>query len=205
VAIACELDDEDGILGSESGQARQNQLCTKMLTSMPIIATPARALDKPSARSGSRPAAATAFVQAASTKKTSNHAERKGAEWILLKGRGRPRSCRLVFAGKLSFGHTRKPSERDQALVGQVFHSLQNVARARAGRDTPVMVLQGTFVAGDREGPRVSRISTTEPSEPVAVALRTFMFRTASASARNGASAWTFNCQVRPKRLKSLT
>ena len=37
------------------------------------------------------------------------------------------------------------------------------------------------------------------------LALRTRNCFTVSALMRYGASAWTFTCQVRPKRLKSLT
>ena len=55
-------------------------------------------------------------------------------------------------------------------------------------------------------GPAESRTLATAPSGTMSPsALRTLSCLTVSASTRKGASAWTLTCQVRPKRLKSLT
>jgi len=55
-------------------------------------------------------------------------------------------------------------------------------------------------------GPAESRTSATAPSGTMSPsALRTLSCLMVSASTRKGASAWTLTCQVRPKRLKSLT
>ena len=75
------------------------------------------------------------------------------------------------------------------------------------GCQEPVIVAAGNMLYRVIvTGPADSRTSTTAPSGTMSPsALRTLSCLTVSASLRKGASAWTFTCQVRPKRLKSLT
>ena len=55
-------------------------------------------------------------------------------------------------------------------------------------------------------GPLISRTLATAPSGTIVpLSLRTLSRRMSSIWSRNLASAWTITCQVRPKRLKSLT
>ena len=75
------------------------------------------------------------------------------------------------------------------------------------GCQEPVIVAAGSMLYRVIvTGPADSRTSTTAPSGTMSPsALRTLSCLTVSASLRKGASAWTFTCQVRPNRLKSLT
>ena len=90
------------------------------------------------------------------------------------------------------------------ALVGSYELLMMIIRSARlSGTDT---ALGGQPECMPDTGPLESSISATVPKGSMSPsALRTRRLRTASGVIRKGASACTLTCQVRPKRLKSLT
>ena len=76
-----------------------------------------------------------------------------------------------------------------------------------SGKEAPKMAAAGNILYRVMvTGPLESRTLTTAPSGTMSPsALRTLSCLTASGSRRKAGSAWMFTCQVRPKRLKSLT
>ena len=196
-----ELDDQDRVLAGQADQHDEADLRED------VDVHPRHDARRPSEQSrhiGTTRITASGSDQlsywAASTRNTSTTARSEDAAWPC---------CRSGAAGRASSVHSSR-IDSGQVLVGDDrLHQRDGLAGADPGAGVAVDGGGGVHVVAD-DHHRAADVRERRPACPSGTMSPSVVADLAAASRsstclRKAASAWTLTCQVRPKRLKSLT